>query len=395
LLAAVQISVAGDGILFAAAPLLAASLSSDPLVIGAITSAGFAAWLVGGLPIGVLVDRLSLARVMLTSDAIRVAVLVAFTILLVSGDPPLLVLGTVMFLLGIGSCFFDPAAQALLPDSTSKEPPELLRTNLRLWMRDSMSRWLFGPPVGAALVSSRTFLPFLFDALTFLASAALIARLPREERSRLPGNPLRNDMWEGLRVMWCNHHLRVTTIGMTLYNLGWAVANATLVLFAIEILHLTEEQFGMVLASTAAGAVLGRGAYRLLLRLEITKVYAIALLIQACGWTLVALAENVAALVTAIIMSGATNLAVSATGGTARQMSSPIGMVGRISANARFIGVGVFAVGSLLGGVTAAHCDLTCPLFLAAGILSAAALWLAVTTCPTCAPGDQYPPRGC
>jgi MFS family permease len=373
------VSVTGDGVLFAAAPLLAAALTQDRFLVGAITSASFAAWLIGGLPIGVLVDRLPLVRIMITSDIFRVIILAIFTILLINGSESILILGLVMFLLGIGSCFFDPAAQAMLPNSISKGPDELLHTNIRYWLRDSLGRWLLGPPIGATLMSAGRPWPFLVDGMTFVASAALITHLPRKVQERRPRTPLKNDLIEGLRVMREEPQLRSATTGMVMYNLGWSVANATLVLFAKEDLGLTETQFGLVLATTVLGAVLGRVAYRLLLTLNIRHTYALGLFLQAIGWGSVAYTGSVAALILATVLSGAASLAVSAKGGAVRQLRSPPTMRGRVVANTRIVGIGVHSVGSLIGGAVASHCDLRCPLYLTTGIMATTALWFAIT----------------
>ena len=75
LLASTAVAVSGQGMVIAAGPLLAASLSRHPLAVSAVAAASPAAWLVMGLPAGALVDRLSRRRVMIVTDALRAALL--------------------------------------------------------------------------------------------------------------------------------------------------------------------------------------------------------------------------------------------------------------------------------------------------------------------------------
>src|SRR4051794_11092691 len=115
LLASTGVSVTGDGILLAAAPLMAAALSRDPLAVASVTAAGYAAWLFLGLPAGALVDRWSRRKVMVIADLSRALILVGFVALVLTDLASIAALATAVFLIGVGSCFFDPAAQAMIP----------------------------------------------------------------------------------------------------------------------------------------------------------------------------------------------------------------------------------------------------------------------------------------
>ncbi|MGL5809955.1 MAG: MFS transporter, partial [Nocardioides sp.] len=244
---ATGISATGDGVLFAAVPLAAASLAQNAWQVGAISAATTAAWLVAGLPAGALVDRTSLLRVMVVADLARTAALLILAAALIAGQVSVWSLFLIVFMLGLGSCFFDPAAQALIPAFVGKDRRRLLTANGVFWTLITACGSLIGPPLGALLFTWSKPLPFLFDALSFLLSGALIVRisLPRTRsiRTRLP---FRAAITNGIRQVWRRRPLRVAAIGMGAYNFGFGVANATLVLFALHDLRLSERQFGLV-----------------------------------------------------------------------------------------------------------------------------------------------------
>src|SRR3954469_5350550 len=95
LLASTAVAVAGQGMVVAAAPLLAASLTSSPLAVSAVAAASPAARLVMGLPAGALVDRLSRRKVMIVTDALRAGLLVCLTLSIIFGFASIWLLGLV------------------------------------------------------------------------------------------------------------------------------------------------------------------------------------------------------------------------------------------------------------------------------------------------------------
>ncbi len=163
----------------AASPLLAASLTRDPLAVSAVTAASYAAWLIVGLPAGALVDRWPRRRVMVTTDLARTAVLGILALLIATGHGSIPALVVAVFLVGVGSCFFDPAAQAAIPAVVGRDRSALSRANGKMWALDTFGRSLAGPPLGAAAFGLAAALPFGVQSGAFLASALLLLGLPR------------------------------------------------------------------------------------------------------------------------------------------------------------------------------------------------------------------------
>jgi MFS family permease len=378
LFAATAISVTGDGVLAAAAPLLAVSLTSDPFRVGLVSAAGFAAWLLIGLPSGALVDRSALRPVMIASDVWRAVTLSALVVAMVSGHASIWLLSMVVFALGAGSCFFDPAAQALIPAFAGRDRSELGRLNGLYWALDTLGRSLIGPPLGAWAFVWSSRLPFLADAISFVLSATLVSRLPRHGRASRAATGLVSAIGEGLRVLWHEHHLRAAALGMGAYNFGWSTANATLVLYATKQLKFTEQGFGFVLAAAAVGGVLGGLSHRVVGQAEIRWVYAGGLLLQSGAWALALVTGTAVGLFAAVVMVGFANTSVSTAGATTRQHHAPIEALGRVVSATRVIGVGANCLGSLAGGSLARWGGLLAPFGVSSVLLLVAGAWFAV-----------------
>src|SRR6478735_12732852 len=80
LLASTGVSIAGQGMVLAAVPLLAARLTNDPFKVSLTVAATYAAWLVVGLPAGALVDRWPRRTTMVVADVVRAVIVGALAI---------------------------------------------------------------------------------------------------------------------------------------------------------------------------------------------------------------------------------------------------------------------------------------------------------------------------
>jgi MFS family permease len=115
LLASTAVSITGDGALLAAAPLLAASLTRNPVAVSMVTAAFYLPWLLAGLPAGALVDRWARRPVMVVADIVRAVILTTLAALVFTGTANLPFLVATVLLVGVAQCFFDSAAQAMIP----------------------------------------------------------------------------------------------------------------------------------------------------------------------------------------------------------------------------------------------------------------------------------------
>jgi len=80
------VSVTGDGVTVTAGPLLAASITRDPLLVAGALFAQLLPWLIFALLSGVLVDRQEPARLIVIVDLLRAAALVGLAVSVLAGD---------------------------------------------------------------------------------------------------------------------------------------------------------------------------------------------------------------------------------------------------------------------------------------------------------------------
>ena len=115
------VSNLGDGVYVTALPLLAATLTRDPLPVSAVMFAEWLPWLLFGLLAGALLDRWERRRVMWMVDAARLVVVGGFAAAVLVGWASIPLLMATGFLLGTGQTLVDTASQTLIPALVSRD----------------------------------------------------------------------------------------------------------------------------------------------------------------------------------------------------------------------------------------------------------------------------------
>src|SRR5437763_3325552 len=371
LLVATGISVTGDGAVLAAAPLLAAALTQDPIAVSAVTAGFYLPWLVFILPAGALVDRGPRRRVMVSTYLLRFAVLAGLVGMIAARriTVPLLVIAAI--LVGMAQTFFDSAAQAIIPAVVGREKENLARVNGRYWAVDTMGRTLLGPPLGSALLALRRVLPFAVDALSFLASPALVRLLPEPASARGPRERVDAAVRAGMRHLFQTRDLRVLALSMSAYNGAFSVATGPFVLYATGVLRVPSAPYGALLAISAIGGVVaGWRAPALTRQLSYRQTMTVAHLMQAAAWAGIAVTAEIGLAVVLLMILGASSSLSSVAVGSARQAMTPDELLGRIVSTLRLCSLGSAGFGALVGGLVARAFGLVAPLWVAASVLA-------------------------
>ena len=363
------VSNLGDGVVLAAMPLLAASLSREPTTVALVTAAGTLPWLLFSLIGGAIVDRVDRRRAMGVVDGFRFAAMGLLGFALVTGVESIALLVIVSFSLGMAETVFDNASQAILPSLVTDD--QLETANGRLEGAQIVANQFAGPPLGAWLFGLAVSAPFFLDAASFGFAAGLVLtlrgsfRAPREEQEV---TSVRADIAEGLRWLFRHRLLRSLAIALGVMNLVGMAAMTMLVLYAKDVLHLTNTQFGLLLTTEAAGAVLGSMmAARLARRFGNGVTLTVAITVSAASFFVPALWAQPVAVAASLAIGGFGGLVWNVLTVSMRQSLIPDALLGRVNSAYRLFGWGTMPLGAISGGLIARAFGLRAP-FLVAGI---------------------------
>ncbi len=391
---AAAISNLGDGLVLAALPLLAESLTKTAVLVSGIVTMRYAAWLVLGLLGGVVADRADRRWVMVIVDVGRTLVVAVLGLEIALGSPPIAALWLAAFLLGCGEVFFDSAAQAMLPSLIGDD--ELLeRANSRLYVAQSVTTDLIGPPVGAFLFAAVAALPFLIDAGSFAAAALIVATLVGSFRVRRatsaaatenaavgdasaaaavaePRPSMRAELTEAWRYVRSQRLLRSLIALGCAWNFFAIGALSTNVLFARRVLHVSPAGYGFVLTGFAVGGVIaGLVTERITARIGPGTTILLTFLLGGLSGLVSAISQNAVVFALGFGISFAAGSAASIVVVTLRQQLVPDALRGRVNA---FFRVAIFAAAALGGiamGILGSAVSLRAPL-IALGIAGVA-----------------------
>ncbi|MEV0796293.1 MFS transporter [Kribbella sp. NPDC050281] len=371
------ISNLGDGAMLAAGPLLVASITTEPAAVGAAAFVQQLPWLLFALFSGALVDRLDRRLMIVAADTFRAIVIGALGAAVLLGTAPLWAIYVALFLLGTAETLADNASGALLVDAVPKV--HLGKANARLFASGTVLQQLGGPPLGALLFAVGAGVPLVFNAVTFGAAAALIARVAVRP---LPTEPAGTAIWaevrEGVRWLWQHAGVRTLACSILVMNITFCAAFATWVLYARERLGLTETQFGLLVSVGAIGGVLGMPVYHVLEpRVGSLTLLRAGLVIETTVHLILALTRSpwVAGATMAVFGVHAVVWGIVST--TARQLATPEPLMGRVNSVYLLASVGGAAIGSALGGALAQRFGLAAPFAIAfvAMVLMTAVAW--------------------
>jgi predicted MFS family arabinose efflux permease len=279
----------------------------------------------------------------------------------------------ICFLMGTLETLVDNASQAIIPAVVSRD--QLERANSRLYAGEIISNQLAGPPLGGFLFGVAVAMPFLLDAGTFAAAAALILALRGEFRpERAEGTApttLVAEIGEGLRWLWNHRLIRTLAIMLGVFNMTFAATDAIFVLFAQDVLGLGSFGYGVLVTSGAVGGLIGSMmADRIIAWLGSGRALQASVLVSAVVLAVVAFSESAFVVWAVFLLVGITVVVWNVITVSFRQAVVPEDIFGRVNSVYRLLGWGGLSVGALVGGFLARSFGLTVPFWFAAAVLA-------------------------
>jgi predicted MFS family arabinose efflux permease len=371
----------GDGLAFAAGPLLVASLTTDPFLVALAALLRWAPALVFGLLAGVLSDRLDRRLLMMAADGARAAVLAVLAATLFAGGVDVAVALAALGLLATAEVFADNAALTLPPMLVHRD--DLAVANSRVIGGMITLNNLVGPPIGAVLFTAGRAWPFVTQAVLVVLGVLLVSRivLPAHERGAA-GTSGWQDMVEGVR--WLLHNAAVRTLAVTIltFNVTFGAAWSVLVLYATRRLGLAPVGFGLVTTVIAVGGLAGTISYGwITARISLGNLMRIGVVIETFTHLGLALTRSPWVAGVIFFVFGAHAFIWGTTSITVRQRAVPLALQGRVNSVNSICTFGGLTAGSAIGGVLASHFGVTAPFWFAfaGSAVLVALLWRQLT----------------
>ncbi|MCP4223640.1 MAG: MFS transporter [Actinomycetia bacterium] len=345
----------GDGIRFAALPLLAVTITDDPAAIGAVMAASFLPWLLFSLVGGAVADRQDRRRLIISGQLVRGTAVGIFALLVATDHTSMALIYVIAIIIGVGEVVVDSAFQAAIPQVAGDD---LDRANSHLATSQFVAGEILGGPIGGALFTIATFLPFLVDAISFLAGALLVWLIatPLQEpiEAEAKATSMIDDIKEGARFLVGQPVLRGIAAAVALSNLADSATRGLMVLMVTNKLDGSEVIFGLIITVGAVGGMVGSmAAPRVVSWLGRRVALITAFISMAAGNAIIGLAPN-------LILIGVGSFGVmfavtlfNVSSHSIRQRLTPNRLLGRVIATMRFIGTGAIPVGALGGGILA------------------------------------------
>ena len=371
-----------DGLLKTAMPLLAATLTRDPVVVAALAAVVMLPWLFFAIPIGSLVDRVDRRKAMWVANAIRFAAAAVLTLSIVTDTVSIPILYVLAFIIGAAEVLYDTTAQALIPQIL--KPEQLERGNSRLSIGATMVGELVGSPLSGILYALAIFLPFLSGTLGVLLAVVLVAIIPGSYKAikalddngvELPKKSLWADMRFGISYLLKEKVLLKLVLLTTSIGFFFSATGSTMVLFMLDVLKVPFALFGFVFLASAFGNILGSVlAPKLSERFGRMNIMALTIFLSGVLTTLSGFAPNVWVWIVLSVFGGIAiahwNILLMST----YHQIIPNELFGRIHGTRRTLVWGLMPIGSLVGGLFALI-DLRAPMIIGGTISAIIALF--------------------
>ncbi|HEV7126825.1 MAG TPA: MFS transporter [Ktedonobacterales bacterium] len=297
------VSSIGSGVSTIAFPFLVLGLTHSPVLAGIAGALRALPYLAFSLPAGALIDRWNRNWVMILCDIGRALALGSIVVAGLLGRVTIGQIFLVTFIEGSLFVFFNLAEVACLPRVVPQE--QLGVATGQNQATDGLSS-LISQPLGGLLYGIGSTLPFLTDAVSYIASVVslLFIRTRFQGERAAPKGPLVGEIREGLVWLW--HQPLIRYIALLTGGWNFVGAGSTLIIIVLaQHQGATPLVTGLIFSIFSIGAIVGSviGA-AIQRRFSFAQVIIGTTWIGALTWPLFAIAPN--AVVIGVI--GAVNL---------------------------------------------------------------------------------------
>lgn len=247
----------GDTLHYIALVVLVFQLTGQGAAVAVLVAAEVIPVLFLGPVAGVVIDRFNRKAVLIGADLARA--LLVLTLLWPQGawHAYLVAAG-----LAAGNTFFNPTVQAVIPAITTDE--QRLAANSVAWSTGRLVQILASAVAGGLIAYLGTRAAFGLNAVTFLVSALLLARLHIPAHAGQLGDQTKRglgrffaDARAGLAFARSDHFVSRLLLVQALASFAVGATGAMLVVLSEEHLHLPPSGFAWLIGAIGVGALLG------------------------------------------------------------------------------------------------------------------------------------------
>jgi MFS family permease len=362
-------------------------LDASPSDIGVLRIAELLPGFVLGLVAGAWVDRLQRKPIMVATDLGRALLIVTIPVAAFLGWLGLGQLYVVAALVSALSVFFDVSYQSFLPSLVKND--ELVEANSKLSAAISVAEASAFSSAGWLIQLLTAPVAMLIDALTFLVSAGLVARIrepePEAVSSSAVARPsMAREVVEGLRAVWRQPILRGMVVAGLAQNLAFGLVGTVFLLYVNQEVGFDPGILGMIFAVGGVSSFLGAMIAGRLPRFGIGAVMVVSLVLATIGEAFVPLATaanaiGVLFLVGQQIVADSALTVYDINQVSLRQAITPAHLLGRVNASVRVTEFGAVLLGTVIAGYTGEIVGLRESLWLGVALSLLAAVALALS----------------
>jgi len=295
-----------------------------------------------------LADRFPRRRVMIVSDTLRAAFMLAAAAV-IAGDGPAWIVYAIVTVSSISGTPFGSARAALVP-LLVRTPAELTAANVAAGTLENIGSFL-GPAVGGFVLAATTVQAvFALNAASFVWSAVLVFMVQVDESrpdAESEGEGREHAATAGFKAIARDRNVAVLVL---LYAVQTVVAGALVVLMvvaALDVLDGGAKEVGFLDAATGIGGIVGAGvALALAARGRLATDFGLGLLLFG-AFALVGAVPTIGVAVAALAVVGVGNCLVDISAITLLQRAVPNDVLGRVVGVVDGVVLAALGIGSI------------------------------------------------
>src|SRR5919112_189884 len=362
-------------------------LDASPSAISVLRVAELLPGFAFGLIAGAWVDRLSRKPIMIATDLGRALLVAVVPLAAFLGWLGLGHLYVIAALVSVLSVFFDVAYQSFLPSLVKND--ELVEANSNLSAAMSVAEASAFSAAGWLIQLLTAPVAMLVDALTFIASAGLVARIREPQLQTTPNSAaarpsITSEVVEGLRAVWRQPILRGMVVADLALNLAFGLFGTVFLLYVNQEVGFDPGILGMIFAVGGVSSFLGAMIAGRLRRFGIGAAMVVSLVLATIGEAFVPLATaantiGVLFLVGQQIVADSALTVYDINQVSLRQAIAPAHVLGRVNASVRVTEFGAVLLGTVIAGYIGETVGLRETLWLGVALSLLAAVVLALS----------------